>query len=259
MFTLPIAQPPWRKLGKRLESATRKALYTHELFEGVERVAIALSGGKDSLALLFLLRAIVGRGFPAIDIHAIHVTGSYSCGASLQEKWLRSICQAIDVPLVVLQQEGPAPVECYSCSRVRRSLIFKAAKERGISTIAFGHHRDDNAQTLMLNLFQKGEFAGMLPKIHMQRYEITLIRPLLYISEAEIRAFAKEYGFLRLTCQCPIGADSMRKKVDGFITQLETYFPHVRTNLSHASLTYGSDKANYIKGDYEKTTPDSDL
>lgn len=243
---LPIARPPWRKLGKKLESACRKALHKEEMLEGVDKLAIALSGGKDSLALLFLLNAIRGRGFHNFSLTAIHVTGAYSCGASLQEKWLKNICDALEIEFIAIEQEGGPPVECYSCSRVRRKLIFNTAKARGIHHIAFGHHRDDIVHTLLLNLFQKGEFAGMLPKINMVKYGITIIRPLMYISEKEIIEFAKEYGFLRLTCQCTIGATSNRKNVDHFLKDIEVHFPHVRNNLSIASLLYGSNKATEI-------------
>lgn len=243
MNPLPIAKPPWTGLGKRLESALRKAIFDHQMLIGKEKIAIALSGGKDSLTLLFLLAAALGRGLPDAKLYALHVSGAFSCGASLQEKWLSDICEALSIPFFSLVQEGSEPKECYSCSRVRRKLLFDKAKSLGIDTIAFGHHRDDNAQTLLMNLFQKGEFAGILPKIEMVRYGITIIRPLIYMGEGEIREFAKENGFLRLTCQCPIGAKSMRKKIEKEISALEELFPHVRGNLSHASLIYGSKKA----------------
>jgi tRNA(Ile)-lysidine synthase TilS/MesJ len=75
MITVPIDRPPWTALGKRLESTFRKALFYFEMLKDVSKIAIALSGGKDSLTLLFLLKAISGRGFPSLDIHAIHVSG----------------------------------------------------------------------------------------------------------------------------------------------------------------------------------------
>ena len=87
VIRLPIARPPWTKLGKKLESMCRKALYDFSLLEGVERLAIALSGGKDSLTLLYLLKAISGRGFPKLDLHAIHVTGEFSCGPGISDSF----------------------------------------------------------------------------------------------------------------------------------------------------------------------------
>lgn len=242
---IPVARPPWATLGKELESALRKALFDFSLLEkGVEKVAIALSGGKDSLALLFLLHAIRGRGFPLFEIHAVHVDGEFSCGAGVDAGFLGAICRELEVNLIVKSSaQKREDLECYRCSRERRRLIFEAAKQAGATTIAFGHHRDDSAQTLLLNLLHKAEFAANLPKVHMRDYGVTIIRPLIYIDEESLRAFAKQYGFSRISCQCPVGQNSKRKVVDQILKDLEIHFPHVRSNLARAGLLYGSHKA----------------
>src|SRR3989338_2052767 len=204
---VPIARPPWTALGKELESCLRKALFDFSMLEkDVAKVAIALSGGKDSLGLLFLLHAIRGRGFPLFDLYAIHVGGEFSCGAGVNEEYLSAICRELGV--LFIQRESTQKretLECYRCSRERRRLIFDAAKEVGATVVAFGHHRDDSAQTLLLNLLHKAEFAANLPKITMHHYGVTIIRPLIYVAEDTLRTFAHEYGFSRITCQCPVG------------------------------------------------------
>jgi tRNA 2-thiocytidine biosynthesis protein TtcA len=243
-IAMPIALPPWNRRGKKLESMIRKALYEHRMLEGVPRLAIALSGGKDSLTLLYMLKAILGRGLPHPELFAIHVGGAFSCGPSVQENFLRAICNKLQIPfLVCTSTQKRETLECYSCSRERRRLIFEAAKSVGAHTIAFGHHRDDHAQTLLLNLLHKGEFAGNLPKLEMVDFGVTLIRPLIYTAEKEICHFAKEYGFARVSCQCPVGQNSMRKKVDQLLSELELLFPNARANVAQAGLLYGSDKA----------------
>lgn len=239
-----IAAPPWTGLGARLESMCRKALYEFKLLEGVEKVAVALSGGKDSLTLLFLLKAIAGRGVPDFEIYAIHVSGEFSCGASVSENYLKEICADLGVNFIVrTSTQKREDLECYSCSRERRRLIFEAAKKVGATTIAFGHHRDDSIETLLMNLLHKAEFAANLPKVPMHDYGVTVIRPLIYISEKEIRTFAEQHGFARIVCQCPVGQNSLRRKVKTLISELEDVFPNARENLSQASLMYGSDKA----------------
>lgn len=244
MISLPIARPPWTALGADLESTCRKALYDYSMLEGVNRLAIALSGGKDSLSLLYLLHALRGRGFPLFDLIAIHVGGEFSCGAGVDERFLKNICQEMDVPFIArTSTKKREELECYSCSRERRKLIFDAAKEQGATTVAFGHHRDDSAQTLLLNLFHKAEFAANLPKLHMHHYGITIIRPLIYIAEEDLRTFATQTGFLRISCQCPVGQDSRRKQVDRLLSQIEDIFPHARNNVARAGLLYGSNKA----------------
>jgi tRNA(Ile)-lysidine synthetase-like protein len=243
-MTIPLAQPPWTALGKRLESTFRKALFDFHMLEGVSKVAIALSGGKDSLALLYLLKAISGRGFPQLDIHAIHVSGEFSCGAGVDINYLQSICSQLEVPFITRSStQKLETLECYSCSRERRRLIFDAAKSLNIDTIAFGHHRDDHVQTLLMNLLHKAEFAGNLPKIRMQEYGVTIIRPLIYIAEKDIRTFAQQQGFARIMCRCPVGQNSMRKRVDNLLEDIETLFPNARENIAQAGFTYGSNKA----------------
>lgn len=244
-MNISIAQPPWTKLGKKLESAFRKALFDFDLLKDAAKIAIALSGGKDSLTLLFMMKAISGRGFPPLDIHAIHVNGEFSCGAGIHEDYLRAICQQLEINFVSCESKQKLnTLECYSCSRERRRLLFEATKNLGIETIAFGHHRDDHAQTVLMNLLHKAEFAGNLPKIRMHEYGVTIIRPLIYINEQDIRHFAQQQGFARIMCRCPVGQNSMRKKVDQLLEELEVLFPNARENIAKAGLIYGSQKAS---------------
>ena len=232
-------------LARRLESSTRKALYDYKMVESVETLAVALSGGKDSITLLHLLHAISGRGFPPFKLVAINVQGEFSCGAGVQVSFLRSLCDKLSVPLLILESHQKLEsLECYSCSRERRSLIFQAAKEAGATTIAFGHHRDDSAETLLMNLLNKGEFAANLPLIHMAAYGITIIRPLIYLAEEDIRTYAIQQGFARITCQCPVGQRSKRRQVKDLLRELEELYPNATANIASAGLLYGSDKAS---------------
>ncbi|MCH9634731.1 MAG: tRNA-cytidine(32) 2-sulfurtransferase [Chlamydiae bacterium] len=237
-------QPPWTRLGRHLESAFRKALFEFDLIGNTNKIGVALSGGKDSLTLLYLLKAISGRGFPNLQITAIHVSGEFSCGSQIQPSFLKAICSQLDVELITAHQnQKKEDLSCYPCSRERRSLIFNAAREKGIEKIAFGHHQDDFIQTLLMNLFHKGEFASNLPKIKMVNYGVTIIRPLIYITEKEIISFATHYGFNRIVCRCPVGQNSMRKQTDQLLNYIETKFPNVRSNLAYAGRIYGSNKA----------------
>lgn len=222
----------------------RKALYEYDMVNGLSRVAVALSGGKDSLTLLYMLKEISGRGFAPFEIFAVHVDGEFSCGAGVQKNYLQKICDEIEVPLIVKNSSMVLEkLECYGCSRERRSLLFEGAKSVGAKVIAFGHHRDDNAQTLLLNLLHKGEFAGNLPKLEMVDYGVTIIRPLIFVAEEQIRSFAKARGFMRTMCQCPVGQRSKRRSVELLLQEMEHAFPNARSNVARASLVYGSDKA----------------
>lgn len=243
-FPDPIASPPWTGIGKKIESAIRKAILTHELLQDVHSLGIALSGGKDSLTLLFHLHSLRGRGFPFFQITAFHVSGRFSCGAQMDAWYLQAICKKLEIPLVILDTNQELPnLSCYSCSRKRRKLLFDACRERGIQFLAFGHHKDDAAQTFLMNVFHKAEVATMLPKIFMEDFGVTILRPLIYVNEQQIKAFAEQNRFLRITCQCPVGQNSMRKKVDRLLDEISELFPNARENVAQAAFVYGSDKA----------------
>lgn len=249
MTKIPIAQPPWTALGRKLESMCRKAMYDFSLLDGVEHVGVALSGGKDSLTLLFLLKAILGRGFPDVPMTAFHVTGAFSCGASVHLPYLHGICREIGVELVVVEVEQKREtLECYSCSRKRRTAIFDAAKKAGCRTVAFGHHKDDAVQTFLMNMLHKGEFAGNLPNVFMKDYGVRIIRPLIYLSEKEIVEFAKMYGFSRVTCQCPVGQNSLRKQTKEMLEEMTKLYPNALDNLASIAQKHGLKKALSPRG-----------
>jgi tRNA(Ile)-lysidine synthase TilS/MesJ len=241
---IPLAIPPWTGIGRKLESLCRKALYEYQLLEGIDKLAIALSGGKDSLSLLFLLKAITGRGFPAIKIHAIHVSGSFSCGAGVSGAFLKAICEKLEIPLTIVNAEqNISTLECYPCSRNRRRILFDTAKNIQATTIAFGHHRDDSVETLLMNLLHKAEFSALLPKVPMHDYGVTIIRPLIYVPEELIIEFAKLYKFSRIVCQCPVGQKSMRRTVKNILKKIQENFPNTMNNLAKASRVHGLQKA----------------
>ena len=241
--TLPLALPPFIKVGKTLESACRKALKDFSMIEDDSSIAIALSGGKDSLTLLFLLSAISGRGFPIFKIHAIYIDQKGRCGRAKNISFLREICKKLQVNFIVKSLPHKKYSNCYDCARDRRKILFATTKELGTKKIAFGHHREDNIQTLLLNLFYKGEFSSFLPTLEMIHFGVTILRPLIYISENKIIQFAKNYGFLACCCTCTQRKKSMRKKIEMLIREIEKHFPHIRSNLALSSFVYGSKKA----------------
>lgn len=225
-----------------LEGMVRKALYEFEMVS--DHITVALSGGKDSLSMLHLLHQVSGRGFPPFKLSAVHVGGEFSCGAGVQLDFLQKTCDQLDVELVVREStQKLETLECYRCSRERRSLIFDAAKKLGSTTVAFGHHRDDSVETLLMNLLHKGEFVANLPKLHMHAYGVTIIRPLIYVAEKDVRRYAEKHGFARVVCQCPIGQRSQRRKVKDLLKDFEGLFPNAQENLARAGLVYGSQKA----------------
>lgn len=230
-------------LEKSIESKIRKALYTFQM-NPKGHLAIALSGGKDSLTLLYFLHKIRGHGFENCKISALYVDGAYSCGPGQTKKFLEEFTSALDIDLHVLSSTSNARLPtCYSCSRIRRKILFEKMTELNIDTIAFGHHKDDVIETLLMNFFHKGEFAGMEPNIYFYHYNIRLIRPLYYVEEKEILQFGQQKNFLRFTCMCPVGMHSKRKETKQLVQLIQTKFPHVKANIFHALTEHGKRKA----------------
>jgi len=238
---LQFPSPPWTTHGKRLESAVRKAIFDFDLFENVSRIGVALSGGKDSITMLFLLHAISGCGVPPFEMVGLHVSHEGKAISPL----VKEACSHLSIPLYTKSMSYTHD-DCYSCSRERRRLLFSMAQETNCSTIAFGHHRDDNAQTLLMNLLHKAEFAGLLPKIHLAAYNTTIIRPLIYLEEKNIETFVSHYGLAGSTCQCAAGHMRLRKKTDRLLEKIEELYPNARGNLAQAALLFGSKKAQEV-------------
>jgi tRNA 2-thiocytidine biosynthesis protein TtcA len=241
-FTLP--NHPFTKLGKQLESATRKALYDYEMLKGEKALVIGLSGGKDSLAMLFLLKAIVGRGFDDIKLYAVHVQEKF-LSEMVDTNFLKDICNQLEVELFIesFSIKDKENFNCYLCSRIRRKIIFQKARDLNCKLVAFAHHRDDNTQTLLMNMLHKAEFSAMLPVIDMVKYGVRIIRPFIYLSEKDIINFAKHYNFYDKSCSCPYGTDTKRIAVEKYLSLMEKDFPNARSNLSKTALNFGSNKA----------------
>lgn len=229
-----------------LASRIRKAILQYTMLRPDEKIGIALSGGKDSMTLMAMLHHMQGRGIPNYTLHAFYVAGENNCGPAVSQAHVQRATKALAIPLTILKSRT-TPLACYPCARARRYALFAGCKAHNITTLAFGHHHDDHAQTVWMNLLHKGKVEGMDPKVHMFRFGITLIRPLIYVKEAQIRAYAQAQGFARLQCQCPVGQKSQRKRTQNLLSTLAQDYPQITTMLAKAGLHH-----------YEQRNCDSD-
>lgn len=223
------------QIAKKIESTCRRALYDFKMLR-TKKIAVALSGGKDSITLLYMLKKISGKGFPSFEISAIHAHEK-----NQNISFLQNFCTNLNIQFIPITYQKKQ--DCYSCARERRKAIFYKLKNLNIKYIAFGHHREDNIQTLLLNLFHKGEFAHLMPKIKMHLYGITIIRPLIYTKETDIKKFIKTSNITTKNSFCPLAKTSKRKTAEKLIDLIEKDFKNVRSNLSKSAFLYGSQKA----------------
>lgn len=231
------------KLLGRLTKRFHKACADYGLIADGDHILIGLSGGKDSLLLTELLGRRARIHVPSFEVSALHVRvreRDYQTDLS----YLESFCREAGVPLIVKDVSiPPAPPSregrkaretdnpCFLCSWFRRKTLFNVAQEKGCNKIAFGHHRDDIAQTLLMNLFFQGAFATMPPILQMDKMPLQLIRPLCLIDEADIITYAAMRGYRKQEKLCPFEHVSSREKVKDLLTQIKAMNPEATDSL----------------------------
>lgn len=222
------------KLQNRLTKRFHKACADFGLIEQGDHILIGLSGGKDSLALVELMGKRAQIFVPRFKVTAVHVRvreRAYLTDIS----YLQSFCDAYKVPLLVrdteIGEETGEKDPCFLCSWYRRKALFDTARELGCNKIAFGHHKDDIVETLLMNLIFQGNFSTIYPKLQMDKMPLQLIRPLCLIEESELRRYAELRGYEPQKQTCPFEKASSRTDIKGLIHDLERLNPEVRDSL----------------------------
>ncbi|MFQ5952401.1 MAG: ATP-binding protein [Candidatus Omnitrophota bacterium] len=224
------------KTGIRINSEIGKALGDYNLIEDGDRILVAVSGGKDSLTLLSLLKKIQGWAPVRFELFAAHVKTDFRCGGCVHEGTLTEVFKKMGIKYMfreikVLDEKGKTT--CFWCSWNRRKALFEMADELGCNKVALGHHKDDIVETMLMNLIYNGEISAMNPRQEMFGGKLTIIRPLCYVEEGTIKRYAKESKFPEQLCSCPFGRDSKRKHIKEFIkeTEKKTSRINVKTNI----------------------------
>lgn len=226
------------RLERRLLDEVARASKDFGLLEPGDRVAVGMSGGKDSYVLLHLLRRIQERAPFPFSLVAVHLDqGQPGFPTHVLEDWLRAsgvewhIIREPTYP-IVKEKTVPGKAYCSMCSRLRRGILYSWCAQNGITKLALGHHRDDSVETLMLNLLYAGQIKAMPARLTSDDGRNTVIRPLMYSAEAEIAELARELRFPILPCTlCSQQPDLKRAKVKALIDDLHAENGHVRQNL----------------------------
>lgn len=224
-----------KTLYDRLRRRFQKGLTDYGLIDEGDRILIALSGGKDSLALAELLATRARVWHPRFEVEAAHVVMA-NIGYRTDTGFLHAFCDRLGVPLHVVEATFDAAGDtrkspCFLCSWNRRKALFTLAQERGCNKIALGHHMDDILQTLLMNLTYQGAFSTMPPLLRMRKFPLAIIRPLCLVHEADIAALAALRAWPAQQKPCPYEHDSGRTAIADILRRLEELNPEARYSL----------------------------
>jgi tRNA 2-thiocytidine biosynthesis protein TtcA len=226
---------------KKLLHYTGKAIADFNMIQRGDRVMVCLSGGKDSFTLLTLLSILRQRSNYKFDIFAFTLDQAQpGWDDSRLRNWLdvRDISYEIltrDTYSIVKEKIPEGKTYCSLCSRLRRGIIYRYAEEHGFTKIALGHHRDDLIRTLMMSILYNGDIRSMPPKLLSDNKKHIVIRPMSYVQETDIIAYAKEQDFPIIPCTLCGSQDNLaRKRIGLLINQLAEDNPKVPSNILHA-------------------------
>ena len=221
---------------KRILSFVRRAVDDYGMIEEGDRICVGLSGGKDSTTLLIAL-AELRRFYPKhFDIVAVTVDMGFD-GSDFTP--MRELCENLGVEYAVEKTEiakiifevRKEPSPCSLCAKMRRGVLHSTAKELGCNKIAFGHHFDDVVETFMLNLFHEGRIGCFQPVTYLSRADITLIRPLVYMPEKDVRYFANREKLPVVKSPCPADGHTEREEMKKLLDSLERQHKGLRHRI----------------------------
>lgn len=239
IFTMMSPSAPQRQAFWLLKDIN-KAIRDFEMIEDGDKIAVALSGGKDSMSLLRLLDWRRASSPEKYGLTAIHVIGDADGPKAATHQplldWLETRDYEYAVERMYLPDDEQLPLNCRRCTWNRRRTIFETTQRLGCNVIAMGHHADDLAQTTLLNLLYHGKVETMAPVGDYFEGTFRLIRPLAYTSESAIRRFAKTNNFPPPPPDCPHSDHTSRKLMAKLIQQAEKNCQDIRVNLLRAGL-----------------------
>ncbi len=225
-----------RKLEKVLLNRTGRAIADFGLLKEGDRVAVALSGGKDSFSLTLLLDALRRRAPVRFELVALTAhNGSEHFQSGLIADFLRGRgipfhLEMTEITRIVPEKLRPGTPACSLCARLRRGALYGAAVKLGCNKLALGHHLDDVIETLLMNLFFEGALKAMPPKFLAENQAVTVIRPLAYVPEAMLAQYAREQGAPILDCGCFLcgAGKSERRRMKELVDGVCARYPRAR-------------------------------
>lgn len=232
------SDPLWR----RLRHGVGKAVGDFGLIAAGDRIAVAVSGGKDSYTLLLMLEELRRRAPVPFELFAINIDSGYPgyqtgvIEGFLRDNGFNYRMVPTEHYAIIQEKRRPGSSYCSICARLKRGALYEQAQQMGCNKLALGHHLDDFIETLLLNQFFVGSLKAMSPSMLADNGVITVIRPLVYVQEQDLIAFSHQVQLPVVCCRCPVcgTADLQRKRMKRLLTELQQDIPHVKNSLLKA-------------------------
>ncbi len=229
-----------------------KAINDYNLIENGDKIAIGISGGKDSLLLAKLFHELKKDKSRKFEYKAVSLNpGFRQSDLNNFKKNLEKLnidCEIINTNIWEIANKKAQDYPCFLCAKMRRGILYKKVEDFGFNKLTLGHHFDDVIETTMINMFYAGTIKTMTPKVPSTSGNLSLIRPLIYVKEEDIINYTKKNGILAMNCGCTIEAgktSSKRKEVKNLLKELEEKNPGIKQSIFNSMKNINLD---YIFG-----------
>ena len=226
---------------QQLLSYTRKAVDDYQMIEEGDKIAVGVSGGKDSLTLLYALKGLQ-RFYPKhFELVAVTVNLGFE---NFDFTEVKKLCENLDVPYHVIdteianiifqirKEENP----CSLCAKMRKGALNTAVKELGCNKVAYAHHKDDLLESMMMSFLFEGRIHTFAPVTYLDRSGLTVIRPLLFLYEGDVKGFVKEYNLPVVKSPCPVDGSTKRENVKNLIGEINHQYPGAKARMIRAVI-----------------------
>ena len=226
---------------QKLYSYTRQAINDFNLIQDGDKIAIGVSGGKDSLTLLYALSGL--QKFISEKIELVAITVDLGFG-NFEIESVKELCNNLGIEYYVVKTQIADILKakikegsfCSLCAKMRKGALNNFAKELGCNKIAYAHHKDDFIETMLLSLFYEGQFFSFPPIKYFEDVDITVIRPMIYIPEKDIIGFQNKMKFDSVKNPCPFDKNTKRESVKNILCKIQKENPNVKEKMFSAIL-----------------------
>ncbi len=227
---------------QRLLSYTRKAVDEYDMIQENDHIAVGISGGKDSLTLLYALHGLK-RFYPKkFELSAVTVDLGFK---DFNLSPIQDLCKELDIPYRIVRSDiydilfhiRKESNPCSLCAKMRKGALNQAVREMGCNKVAYAHHKDDIIETMLLSLIFEGRFHSFSPRTYLDRMDLTVIRPLMFVDEMDVIGFKNKYNLPVVKSKCPVDGHTKRQYAKELLRQLNEENPGVRERMFHAIVT----------------------